>query len=320
MTWRSLFSLASPAGARTRLSVLIFHRVLPQPDPLFDEIPDAARFEQQMRWVANWFNVLPLSEAVERLARGALPARSLSITFDDGYADNAAVAAPILQRLGLRATFFVTSGVLDGGRMWNDSVIEAVRSCRRQELDLGAAGLGRHDLRDASARRRAIDALLPAIKHLPQAERSRRVDAIVEAAGATLPDDLMMSSSQVRSLTGMGMEVGGHTVSHPILARLDDEAAWREIGGGRDALRQITGEPIGLFAYPNGVPHADYDARHVRMVQRCGFSAACSTAPGVATPHADRFQLPRFTPWDRGRGRFALRMARNLVRTKTERA
>jgi peptidoglycan/xylan/chitin deacetylase (PgdA/CDA1 family) len=116
----------------------------------------------------------------------------------------------------------------------------------------------------------------------------------------------------------LGMEVGAHTVTHPILARLEDDVAYREIADGRDALRQITGEPISLFAYPNGVPRADYDERHVRMVERCGFAAACSTAPGVATRSTDRFQLPRFTPWDRARSRFAVRMARNLGRTKTE--
>ena len=99
-----------------------------------------------MRWIRSWFNVLPLALAVERLRQGDLPARALAITFDDGYADNAEVAAPILERLGLPATFFVTTGFLQGGCMWNDRVIEALRNCAADELDLSELGLGTLDL------------------------------------------------------------------------------------------------------------------------------------------------------------------------------
>ena len=111
-----------------RLSTLIFHRVNADPDPLFPCEPDAQRFESLMRFVAATYRVMTLGEAIDHLARATLPPRSLVITFDDGYADNAEVALPILQRLGLRATFFISTGFLDGGRMWNDSVIECLRS------------------------------------------------------------------------------------------------------------------------------------------------------------------------------------------------
>ena len=311
-----LFGQLSPAGVRGRLSILIFHRVLPKPDPLFDDIPDVVRFEEQMRWVARWFNVLPLAEAVVRLRAGALPARALAITFDDGYADNATVAAPLLRRLGLTATFFVTTGVLGGGRMWNDSVVEAVRRAPEGPMELSPLGLGRFMLADAASRRAAVEQVIGAIKRRPYAERHELVQRIAETVGVPLPDDLMMSADQVRQLRSLGMDVGGHTVTHPILRSLDDAAAEREIAGGREDLVQIIGGPIELFAYPNGVPGVDYDARHVAMVQRCGFKAAVSTAHGAAAPGADPFQLPRFTPWDRGQARYGLRMAGNLMRAE----
>ena len=116
----------SPGGAQARLSILIFHRVLPGPDPLQPDVPEAQRFEQILRWVARWFQVLPLDEAVARLAARTLPARAVAITFDDGYADNATVALPVLKRVGFPATFFIATSFLDGGRMWNDTVIESV--------------------------------------------------------------------------------------------------------------------------------------------------------------------------------------------------
>ena len=86
-------ALMSPAGPRARLSVLIFHRVLPAADPLLPELPTAAEFEATMRWVREWFQVLPLGEAAGRLFDGSLPARAMAITFDDGYADNEQLAA-----------------------------------------------------------------------------------------------------------------------------------------------------------------------------------------------------------------------------------
>jgi peptidoglycan/xylan/chitin deacetylase (PgdA/CDA1 family) len=312
---RLLLSPVSPAGARGRLSILIFHRVLPQADPLFEDTPDAARFEQQMRWVARWFNVLPLSEAVQRLQSGSLPARALAITFDDGYADNATVAAPLLKRLGLTATFFITTGVLDGGRMWNDTVVEALRRAPAGELDLSRLGLGSPELAGPASRRVAIDQVIGAIKRRPYDERLQLVQRIADIVGVALPSDLMMTPAQVRGLCDLGMEVGGHTVTHPILRSLDDAAAEREISRGRDDLVQMTGAPVGLFAYPNGVPGVDYDARHVAMARRAGFAAAVSTAHGAATRGADCYQLPRFTPWDRGAARYALRLAGNLTRT-----
>jgi peptidoglycan/xylan/chitin deacetylase (PgdA/CDA1 family) len=307
-------SLLSPAGPRARLSILIFHRVLATSDPLQEDVPDAAGFEARMRWVRDWFKVLPLGRATELLYRGELPARSLAITFDDGYADNEEVAAPILQRLGLSATFFVSTGFLDGGWMWNDRVIEALRAARGPVLDLSAAALGCHTIATPEDRRRAIATLLTAIKHLEPERRQAATEEVVAAAGGSALPSPMMQSQQVRRLRSLGMEVGAHTVTHPILTRLGATAARDEMGASKESLQQILGEPVGLFAYPNGVPGQDYAAEHARMARECGFSAAVSTAWGAASMRSDRFQLPRFTPWDRSRLRYGTRLLTNLQR------
>src|SRR6267142_6495562 len=127
-----------------RLSVLIFHRALREADALRPDEPTAAEFEARMRWVAANFDVLALSQAIEAVAADRLPKRALAITFDDGYADNYDLATPILRRVGLPATFFIASGYLDGGCMFNDVVIEAVRQVQTPTLDLDPLSLGRH--------------------------------------------------------------------------------------------------------------------------------------------------------------------------------
>lgn len=305
-------SFVSPAGSRGRLSILIFHRVLARPDPLLPDLPHVEVFEAQMRWLREWFNVLPLGLAITRLYEGSLPRRAAAITFDDGYADNEAIAAPLLQRLGLTATFFVSSGFGEGGCMWNDRVIEAVRVCRGDRLDLCGIGLRNYPLATVDDRRRAAIQLVLDVKHVDAAQRQVMVDAIAAAAGANAPLDLMMRPPQLRRLVAMGMEVGAHTVSHPILARLASDEARDEIVNSRRQLEQLLDRRVGLFAYPNGHPHHDYGAEHVRMVREAGFDAAVTTAPGVSSRSSDRFQLPRFAPWDRTRLRYGLRLLRNF--------
>ena len=169
--FRLLGNLLSPAGDRGKLSILIYHRALAAPDPILHDEIDAATFERLMRMMRDEFNVLPLGQACARLARGSLPARAACITFDDGYSDNELVALPILERLGLTATFFVSTGFSDGGIMFNDAVIEAVRRAPAGTHDLSSLGLGTHVLGDNASRRAAIDAMIPQVKYRPPAER-----------------------------------------------------------------------------------------------------------------------------------------------------
>jgi peptidoglycan/xylan/chitin deacetylase (PgdA/CDA1 family) len=315
MLLKTLLGVNSPAGRRARLSVLIFHRVLPAPDPLFPGEVDARGFDAMCAWVAAWFNVLPLHEAARRMREGTLPARAAAITFDDGYADNAEVAMPILQRHGLSATFFVATGFLDGGRMWNDTVIEAVRATALQEADLSAlphSTCGRLPLATLQQRRAAIAQVIGSIKYLPVAQRLAFTDAFAQLLKVTPPGDLMMTSEQVRALQRGGMQVGAHTVSHPILARLGDAQARDEIAASKRTLEGLLQQPVGLFAYPNGKPGEDYLPRDAQLARELGFEAAVSTAWGAGGQGTDPFQIPRFTPWDRQRWRFGLRMARNL--------
>jgi peptidoglycan/xylan/chitin deacetylase (PgdA/CDA1 family) len=313
---RQAMSLASGRGAGARLSILIFHRVHARADGLFPAEPDSAHFDRICSWLARWFEVLPLDAAVRCLAAADLPARAACITFDDGYADNHDVALPILQRHRLTATFFVATGYLDGGRMFNDSIIETVRSARGTVLNVTdlAEGLPPQlDISDLAARRNAIATLISAFKYRSVQDRDRlTADLQRRAQVDALPNDLMMRSAQVRALHEAGMQIGAHTVTHPILARMNDEDASREITESRHALEQIIEAPVPLFAYPNGRPGEDYSVRTVELARAAGFSAAVSTARGFSVAGTDPFQLPRFTPWDRSAARFGLRLLTNL--------
>lgn len=315
----SLLDLVSPGGQHARLSVLVLHRILPEPDPLFPEAIDAQRFDLMCSWISSMFTTLRLDRAVCLMASGHLPRRAICITFDDGYADNLQVAAPILQRHGLSATFFIATGFLDGGCMWNDCVTEAFRRTRLSWVDL------RELLQDPQAtfatgtvaeRRGAIDKVIRQIKYMRVDQRLAVTNRLVALAKVQLPGNLMMSTAQVQQLLRSGMQVGAHTVTHPILATLTAAQMRDEMTGSKRFLENLLGEAVTMFAYPNGKPDRDYNAQSVAVAREVGFLAAVTTARGAASRLTDPMQMPRFTPWDRTALRFGLRMASTLVSTR----
>jgi len=308
------FRHLSPAGAKGQLSILAFHRVLREADALFPNVPDARRFARILTWLKGWLNVLPLDEAIERLSSGELPERAAAITFDDGYADNYTEALPVLREHGMSATFFVATGFLDGGRMWNDTVIEAIRRSRLDTVDLAAIGLPRLPIASLTERRAAIEQCIKALKYRPLSQRVADSEQVALAAQATPPDDLMMKSAELRALHRNGMQIGAHTVSHPILTRLTKDDARAEIVGSRARLEELLDAPVKCFAYPNGKLGDDYSDEHVTLVRDSGFAYALSTNAGAAgRDSSDLMQLPRFTPWDRTSFRFGARLLANLA-------
>jgi peptidoglycan/xylan/chitin deacetylase (PgdA/CDA1 family) len=306
-------SAVSPRGTRGRLSILIYHRVRPQDVPDDEGSVRADEFSRQMETLAEHFHVLALPEAVERLASGTLPSRAASVTFDDGYADNATVALPILLQYRVPATFFVATGYLNGGRMWNDTIAHAIARHPGAQIDLTSEGLGIHAIGTPAERRATTANVIASWKYAEPRARDGFAARLAERVHLKADPTLMMTTAQVLQLATAGMTIGAHTVSHPILKRLPDEQARAEIIESRRVLQEMIRLPVALFAYPNGRPGTDYSSVHVQMVREAGYSAAVSTAWGAARHGADTFQLPRFTPWDRTPARFATRLVRNLL-------
>lgn len=285
------------------------------PDPLLPFEPSAEEFDWMVRFISRTFMVLPLGEAASRLKAGTLPPAAATITFDDGYADNLLVAWPILKHYGVPATFFIATSFLEGGRMWNDEVIEAFRLSPKDELDLSEFDLGTHPLTNKASRVKGYEAVLGKLKYFEHRRRSEISREIARSCEVPPIAELMMTHRQLRLLHDEGAEIGGHTRTHPILERLDDASALEEIVAGKQELEVLVGSAVRVFAYPNGVPGRDCSARHADMARQAGFDAAVSTRQACANTVSDIFQLPRFTPWDRTPLKFAMRSMMNLSRT-----
>lgn len=309
-----LRGLLHAADRRPGLSILLFHRVLAERDPFRPGDLTASQFDGIVAILARTFAVLPLEEAVTRLEANALPRGALSITFDDGYRDNLDVAAPILAAHGVPATVFVSTGFLDGGWMFNDRVIEACKLTRCASASFPSLRAEPLDLSTVEARVAAAHAILDNAKYLEFDARLAAVTEFEHRLNVRPARGPMLDEDGIRRLHASGVTIGAHTVDHPILANLDHAAARAQIHQSRERLIDILREPVMQFAYPNGQPGRDYGPAHVAMVKEAGFRCAVSTMPCTARPGMDRYELPRFTPWDKAGWRFAARLAAMRIR------
>lgn len=289
--------VASRDKSGGRVCIINYHRILSAPDPFFESEPDVKTFRWHMELLANCFNVLPLDVALKALSSGDVPPRAVCITFDDGYRSIHDFALPILREFGLPATVFVTTGTVDGGTMWNDTITEAIRRFPGKQLDLRDIGLGQYSVATVHERKHVVGEVTRHSKYLCPQERLSITGKLENLANAPLPN-VMLSREMIFNLAQNGIEIGGHTISHPILTKVDNEQAKEEIREGKQQLEAITRKSVRFFAYPNGKPKVDFDHHHVQMVKDAGYSAAFTTVIGPATASHDRFHLPRSRPWD----------------------
>jgi len=309
----SFFSSLSGLLKPNRLSILVYHRVLDERDYLRPDEPDVYEFDRQMGLISKHFSPISLTEGVEKLREGKLPRGAVSVTFDDGYADNERNALPVLEKWGIPATIFIATDFLDGGIMWNDAVTECIRSARTNCLDMSKVGLPDYDIGTPGQKCAAASDIIRRIKYFDQKIRADIVEHLVSVVDSDLPKDLMLTRNSLLKLSDSGVEIGGHTKSHPILSELQDKLAVDEIRGGREILADILGCEVKHFAYPNGKYGIDFHKRHMEMVHEAGYRYAFTTDRGVANTHTDPRLLPRFTPWDKTDMRYVGRLWLNAL-------
>ena len=310
-----LAGLAAPISvalgyARTAaFPILSYHRVNRDGDPFFPALPTDV-FERQMAFVARAYVVLPVEELADRMRQGKLPRNALAITFDDGYRDNLTHAAPILARHGLPATVFaVTDAIGNGEPLWFDRLALGFKQSRATVWT--APGGEVLPLQSVADRLAALGRALAHCKRMTSAERRRAVEETLAGLGVTDErplKNLMLSWDDVHALMGLGVGIGAHTVSHPILSQLDPQEARAEIEGSWKAIRSHCGRPPRAFAYPNGRVE-DYSDAVIAAVREAGFTCAVTTRFGVNTTATPLYELRRGGPWEHHLPTFALKLA-----------
>jgi peptidoglycan/xylan/chitin deacetylase (PgdA/CDA1 family) len=240
----------------------------------------AALIERVLIYVKRTFDVVPLQAL---LAEPGVP-RRLAITFDDGLRNNVEIAYPVLQRLGLPATFFICPQLVDERRwIWNQEMRQ--RLLRLRSLC---------DLSLATGGPREVEAFISWMKKLAP-ERRRAIEAQVRAAtpnfAATAEERHafeLASWDALRALDPRIVTIGSHTLTHPILPYLGAAELEAEVGGSRRLIEERLGREADLFAYPNG----DSDERVHACVRR-SYRGAVTVEQGCVGPGCDPHLLPR---------------------------
>lgn len=257
----------------------------------------AAELERILRFFAARYEVLPIGPALARLAQPGTKSL-VALTMDDGYKDNRTQLLPLLERAGVRATVYLESAPLDERRVnWTHKffwTLERIGIARFAELY--RARCADEKTRAALGGGLSEYQLKRVLKYeAPLAERSRLVDELFREAGGderALCEQLYMDWEDARALDRAGVELGAHTVSHEILARLEPEAAAREIAGSKAALERGLRHPIESFAYPFG-RRWDFHAPAEEAARAAGFTSATTTHAGTNSAGTPRFALKR---------------------------
>ncbi|MRR49783.1 MAG: hypothetical protein EG825_02535 [Rhodocyclaceae bacterium] len=294
--------------------VLAYHRVAElssDPEQLAVS-PD--NFRQQMLWLKAHLPVLRFEEDWRRYARPAAV-----VTFDDGYADNARIALPILEALDLPATFFVTAGVVDSAQeFWWDVLAHCLleRESLPSTLQLPILETPLPTIL-AEERRVAYARLHGPLRQMDAASRTANLEELRAWAGVNGPareSHRPLSTEELQRLARSPVvTLGAHSVTHPVLSSLSDADLEREIVDSRSRLEEMSGCPVTVFAYPYG-GKADFSTTAAQLCRSAGYEKAAANIPGSAHRWHDPYRLPRHLVRNWNEGEFARHMASFVCR------
>jgi peptidoglycan/xylan/chitin deacetylase (PgdA/CDA1 family) len=261
-----------------------------------DKTP-AKVFAEQLEYLTRRYNVVPLSQLAESMSRRGRPQAQLAaVTIDDGYRDAYEVAYPLLRRFGAPATLFVPPDFIDRRAwIWTDKARFLTRRAVSQRLAIKIGGPpARLNLDDPMSRRDAADLINERLKRLPEEIKEEEIERMARALGVALPqtppDEFgPIAWAEAREMQANGIEIGSHTMTHPILTRVSDERLRSELQESRSRLEEVLRRRIEQFCYPNG----DHDERVRTEVAMAGYRIAVTCVSGLNKKGDDPLTLRR---------------------------
>jgi peptidoglycan/xylan/chitin deacetylase (PgdA/CDA1 family) len=272
---------------RTAARILMYHRF---PGP-FDGL------SAQCAHLARHYTPVSLADLVQSVRNNQpLPHNALVVTVDDGYADFKG-AFPVFQRFGLKVTLYVVSGFAAGELwLWPDQLLHLLENSPRREVDIPVPGGVTH--LDLANRAGAFDSFCQTMIRMKNQDRLNVLRSLPALLEADLPKSVPerfapLSWSDLRALTSQGLDIGAHTIAHPILSKLETESELRhEIVGSKARIEQAIGVPVSHFCYPNGT-FSDVNDAVTASAQEAGYQSAVLAEPGFAGPPFCLFRLKR---------------------------
>src|SRR5262245_36997994 len=260
--------------------------------------PISARaFDEQVKYLSANYTLISLSRLADCLLSGReVPPRLAAITIDDGYHDAYEIAFPILRKHRAPATVFVVTEFVEGTAwLWTDKPRYMTALAAPQAFEVSIEGRKLTlNLTGEDSRATAARAVNVALKPLPEEARDAAIERLAFDLGVRLPELPpaqygAINWRQAREMADSGVEIGSHTLTHPILTGLSDGRLREEIAQSRDRIQSAIGRKVETFCYPNG----DYDLRAQCEVARSGYQFAVTTEVGLNSWRSDPLALRR---------------------------
>jgi peptidoglycan/xylan/chitin deacetylase (PgdA/CDA1 family) len=277
-----MFTLARTMSAGMA-RILMYHNFSGPGETNTDAVSvSAARI--QLEHLRRYFNVVPLTSLVDQLRSGLpLESHTVALTIDDGRRNCYEFFFPLLKEFGMPAAFFVVSSfICREDWLWTDKILWLSEQPRLHNV------LTRH----------RIDGLFETLNQMRPELRNTRACSIAAEMGVSIPKEpppkyAPCSWAELREMADSGLvEIGSHTVTHPILASLTDEESWQELTLSRAQIEEGLGRKVESFCFPNGKP-SDYRRNHLQQLRDAGYNSAVAARFGMASSGADPYELPR---------------------------
>ena len=265
----------------------------------------AATFERQLRFMLRHFAPVSVNALLD--PNVPKPPLCFAVTFDDGYRDNLTVAAPILDRLGVPASFFVVGSYVGTERQfWWEQLADILRRANTPYLrrrTLGEWPMSSQlpaalTLRGRRRLRRAYKMLSSILVRTREEEIPGCLSSLADAVGAEVPSGPRevptMTWDDLRGLHGRGHEIGAHTVNHVNLGCVDGDRIRWEIEESIEAVRRELGAPPASFAYPYGTSDCLRD-EVTDVLEGSECRGAFTVLTGTVGPSSSPWALPRIS-------------------------
>jgi peptidoglycan/xylan/chitin deacetylase (PgdA/CDA1 family) len=284
-------------------AILMYHSVMEDPrrhdDLLGGIIHSRDVFRGQMELLARRYHPASLDQ-VRQFVRGEgeLPCRTVVVTFDDGYADNYEIAAPVLNEVGVPATFYVTVECVEQARLpWPARLRFAFHATKKGSW---ADSSGKAwPLSSRVEREKAYLLSCDECCKLAGTAQEKYVACLEGQLDTRVPVEsgaLMMNYDQIRALVGQRHIVGSHTMTHPNMAHVSLPDACREMIESKQRLEQQLKASVAHFSYPCPALSPHWTEQTVAASRDAGYLTAVTTDGGLARRGDNSLRLKRIRP------------------------
>ena len=251
------------------------------------EDPDAvavSALRRQFEYLRRHFSVVPLADIIEQLESGRrLGSHAVALTIDDGRRNCYEWMFPLLKEFEMPATFFVVSSfICRHDWIWTDKVLWlSEQPSRPSDLALGE-----------------LAGFFYRMNRLRPEARTEILETIATGMGVTIPSEpppkyAPSSWQELREMVGSGLvEIGSHSVNHPVLSSVTDDESWHELTLSRAQIEEGLGRTVRFFCFPNG-QRGDFRPSQVRQVRDAGYRGAVAAYPGMVNRGTDPYEMPR---------------------------